>query len=399
MRELLAEGATQPVPINRFIVMGNVNGMSAAMRNELQTSGVAVQHVSTKGRKEASDKALLVEFGLAMRDHTPPFGIAIITGDSDFSYAVSTACNLGYRTAVFAPNALQCSPFLTNSADLVFSFVRDVLTYCREERIQQNIACQEHRSEAPSAGHSTSTSEALVTSLEFEESEVVHLSGAEMRQTLLEMKRTVSVYSRALRRARREGILVEKIGDVEQVLNDAARDERKGQNDTADREKEIGPDVKIAETPLNYSAAPTCEEGPDSTANKSSANFGVQSVSSSTLAFATCGSLMSDRRAKLRLLGAHMNRSAVGNTLLWMMVSTAYALYGDFVACCVIGVIGALSTLAIIMLSKLEVMRSDAGSIYGSSKTEPMRAEKSEQPRVRRRNNKRQSTLQNPGHL
>jgi NYN domain len=174
--------------------MGNINLLSAAMRNELHTSGVVVQHVHTKGRKEASDKALLVEFGLAMRDHLPPYGIAVVSGDSDFSYAVSTARNLGYRTALFAPNATQTSPLLSNNVDVLFSFPRDVIDHCEAVKGQEKRPLTRKKA-GPAWPTISFTSRACQ-----EELTLAALPADELRQELAVMKTTVNSFVRFMQR-------------------------------------------------------------------------------------------------------------------------------------------------------------------------------------------------------
>jgi NYN domain len=129
MRTLLGacRGQATPDAIARITVFCDVNGMQLCMQNELQASGVSVCHVPRRGRKEASDKALLVELGLVMRDHAPPHGVCLVSGDADFAYGIAMARNLGYQTAVIAPSAQQSSPFLTNTAHFVWSFPKDIL--------------------------------------------------------------------------------------------------------------------------------------------------------------------------------------------------------------------------------------------------------------------------------
>jgi hypothetical protein len=136
LRVLLGEfrGRVEPDPISRITVLCDVSSMQRCMQNELQASGVSVCHVPRRGRKEASDKALLVELGLVMRDHSPPYGICLVTGDADFAYGLAVARNLGYQTAVIAPAAQQSSPLLTNNAHKVWSFPRDVLTAATRSR-------------------------------------------------------------------------------------------------------------------------------------------------------------------------------------------------------------------------------------------------------------------------
>jgi hypothetical protein len=113
----------------RIIAAGNVNKSTfrAKLQQELQSCGVAIMHVASR-KPESADKLLLAEYGPALRRDGG--GLAFISGDSDFSYAISAARNLGFLTAVFHPNANSTSALLANAAEVLFSWQRDVLAHC-----------------------------------------------------------------------------------------------------------------------------------------------------------------------------------------------------------------------------------------------------------------------------
>lgn len=115
-----------------LLAMGNTAAptLPAALARELQSSGVALMHVASR-KPESADKVLLVHFGLALRRHPRTTGIAVVSGDGDFAYAISVARNLGFRTAVFHPRAVRTSPYLSNAPELLFSWDRDVLAHAQ----------------------------------------------------------------------------------------------------------------------------------------------------------------------------------------------------------------------------------------------------------------------------
>lgn len=95
-------------PILRINAITNIHKTPVPLRYELQANGVVISHVETKGRKEAADKALITELCLVTREHQPPFGIALISGDGDFSHAVSRISGLGYFIVIIAPTNRRC---------------------------------------------------------------------------------------------------------------------------------------------------------------------------------------------------------------------------------------------------------------------------------------------------
>lgn len=101
-------------PVLRITVVSNPNRMSGEMRAQLHSSGVTVVQVQTRTRKDVSDKALLTDLCLLPLHTPPPLGVALLSGDVDFSYAIARLTALTYHTVVVAPDN-SCSSLLANA--------------------------------------------------------------------------------------------------------------------------------------------------------------------------------------------------------------------------------------------------------------------------------------------
>lgn len=90
-------------PVLRITAVANINRMSGYMKAQLHSNGVTVVHVQTNTRKDVSDKALLTDLCLLPFHMPPPLGVALLSGDVDFSYAVARLTALAYHTVVITP--------------------------------------------------------------------------------------------------------------------------------------------------------------------------------------------------------------------------------------------------------------------------------------------------------
>lgn len=114
--------------VRRITAFTNLNRLTKAYKNELQTNGVHLYHCETAKRKDAADKALISELLLEARDLDPRnSGIVLISGDQDFAYPLASLRSNGFTTAVIAPQRISCSPLLVNIPHYVLSFRMDVL--------------------------------------------------------------------------------------------------------------------------------------------------------------------------------------------------------------------------------------------------------------------------------
>lgn len=131
--QLLVPGSTvRIVAVGNIVqIAGEVSDGRPLIYNQLRARGVSIHHVPSR-KPESADKVLLVEFALALRQNPAKSGIAFCSGDFDFNLAMTTASSKGFRTALFHP-----SPDLNvlgNAADDVFSWRRDVLSFCEKDR-------------------------------------------------------------------------------------------------------------------------------------------------------------------------------------------------------------------------------------------------------------------------
>ena len=106
-----------PKPTVQIIATADVDRIAPRIRSSLHANGVSLVHVEAGRRKDTADKALLVELCLSAADILPPAGIALVSGDIDFSYALARLRARGFYTAVIAPveryglaNALRSVP-------------------------------------------------------------------------------------------------------------------------------------------------------------------------------------------------------------------------------------------------------------------------------------------------
>lgn len=112
----------------RIIAAGNMLHLPVPLRNQLQASGVSLHHVETRGRKDATDKALITELCLLAAEHPPPYGIALMSGDADFAYSLARMRNLGYFTVVVAGSRGKvCAALLKGVGNIVWGLREDVL--------------------------------------------------------------------------------------------------------------------------------------------------------------------------------------------------------------------------------------------------------------------------------
>ncbi|TFK53039.1 hypothetical protein OE88DRAFT_1596811, partial [Heliocybe sulcata] len=82
---------------------------SNAHRSALQMSGVTLVDCPHNGRKDVADKMMIVDM-LAFAFESPtPATIVLISGDCDFSYAVSTLRLRGHEVILIAPKASSLS--------------------------------------------------------------------------------------------------------------------------------------------------------------------------------------------------------------------------------------------------------------------------------------------------
>ncbi|XP_013597159.1 PREDICTED: uncharacterized protein LOC106305328 isoform X1 [Brassica oleracea var. oleracea] len=92
---------------------GNTELIPKPVQQALSSAGISLNHVPS-GKKDASDKKILVDMFLWVLENPAPANLMLISGDGDFSYALNRLRMLRYNILLAHP--LQASPFLVASA-------------------------------------------------------------------------------------------------------------------------------------------------------------------------------------------------------------------------------------------------------------------------------------------
>ncbi|KAF2294759.1 hypothetical protein GH714_016386 [Hevea brasiliensis] len=92
-----------------FSAYGDFNSFPRRLREGCQRTGVKLIDVPN-GRKDAADKAILVDMFLFALDNPPPSSIMLISGDVDFAPALHILGQRGYIVILVIPSGL-CTPF------------------------------------------------------------------------------------------------------------------------------------------------------------------------------------------------------------------------------------------------------------------------------------------------
>ncbi|KAF2531421.1 hypothetical protein F2Q70_00029664 [Brassica cretica] len=104
-----------------FSAFGDFNAFPRRVREGCQRTGVKLVDVPN-GRKDAADKAILLDMFLFVLDHPPPSTIVIITGDVDFAPALHVLGQRGYNVVVIIPSGVYVNPALTSAGKFVWDW-------------------------------------------------------------------------------------------------------------------------------------------------------------------------------------------------------------------------------------------------------------------------------------
>lgn len=116
---------TEPDPIIHIKAIGNIDLIPKNDQLQLFSNGVSLHHVvSFNRRKDLSDKILLTELGLFPLQQASPYGIALLSGDIDFSHCIARLTALSYYTMIIAPTS--CSLRLATAPN-AFYLLEEVL--------------------------------------------------------------------------------------------------------------------------------------------------------------------------------------------------------------------------------------------------------------------------------
>ncbi|KAL0890489.1 hypothetical protein Bca101_014472 [Brassica carinata] len=101
-------------PLSIISAYGNTDLIPKPVQQALSSTGISLNHVPS-GKKDASDKKILVDMFLWVLENPAPANLMLISGDGDFSYALNRLRMLRYNILLAHP--LQASsPSLVGSA-------------------------------------------------------------------------------------------------------------------------------------------------------------------------------------------------------------------------------------------------------------------------------------------
>ncbi|KAJ6830769.1 uncharacterized protein M6B38_351330 [Iris pallida] len=107
--------------VTLFSAYGDFNAFPRRLREGCQRTGVKLVDVPN-GRKDAADKAILVDMFLFALDNRPPSSIMLISGDVDFSPALHILGQRGYTVILVIPSGVGVSSALTNAGRFVWDW-------------------------------------------------------------------------------------------------------------------------------------------------------------------------------------------------------------------------------------------------------------------------------------
>ncbi|PIN03901.1 hypothetical protein CDL12_23568 [Handroanthus impetiginosus] len=107
--------------VTMFSAYGDFNSFSRRLREGCQRTGVKLVDVPN-GRKDAADKAILVDMFLFALDHPPPSSIMLISGDVDFAPALHILGQRGYTVILVIPSGGGVSSALSNAGRFVWDW-------------------------------------------------------------------------------------------------------------------------------------------------------------------------------------------------------------------------------------------------------------------------------------
>lgn len=107
--------------VTAFSAYGDFNAFPRRLREGCQRTGVRLIDVPN-GRKDAADKAILVDMFLFALDNPPPSSIMLISGDVDFAPALHILGQRGYTVILVIPSGVGVSSALCNAGKFVWDW-------------------------------------------------------------------------------------------------------------------------------------------------------------------------------------------------------------------------------------------------------------------------------------
>ncbi|XP_010548004.1 PREDICTED: uncharacterized protein LOC104819571 [Tarenaya hassleriana] len=104
-----------------FSAYGDFNSFPRRVREGCQRTGVKLVDVPN-GRKDAADKAILVDMFLFALDNRPPSSIVLISGDVDFAPALHILGQRGYNVILVVPSGVVVNSALCNAGRFVWNW-------------------------------------------------------------------------------------------------------------------------------------------------------------------------------------------------------------------------------------------------------------------------------------
>ncbi|KAL3538868.1 hypothetical protein ACH5RR_002234 [Cinchona calisaya] len=107
--------------VTLFSAYADFNAFPRRLREGCQRTGVKLIDVPN-GRKDAADKAILVDMFLFALDNPPPSSIMLISGDVDFAPALHILDQRGYTVILVIPSGVGVSSALCNAGSFVWDW-------------------------------------------------------------------------------------------------------------------------------------------------------------------------------------------------------------------------------------------------------------------------------------
>uniref|UniRef100_A0A1J3CNX4 Meiosis arrest female protein 1 n=1 Tax=Noccaea caerulescens TaxID=107243 RepID=A0A1J3CNX4_NOCCA len=133
--ELMKMNYCGPLSISAY---GNTNLISKSVQQALSSTGISLHHVPS-GRKDASDKKILVDMLLWVLDNPAPANIMLISGDRDFSDALHRLRMRRYNILLAHPQ--QASVPLVASANVTWIWRSLLPSTCPPTQLVDNGSC------------------------------------------------------------------------------------------------------------------------------------------------------------------------------------------------------------------------------------------------------------------
>jgi hypothetical protein len=127
--------------VTMFSAYGDFNHFPKKVREGCQRTGVNLIDVPN-GKKDAADKAILVDMFLFALDNPPPSTIFLVTGDVDFAPALHKLGQRGYVVVLVIPDGVGVSPALRGAG----RYVWDWPSLCRGQGLVEVSSASRRRS-------------------------------------------------------------------------------------------------------------------------------------------------------------------------------------------------------------------------------------------------------------